>query len=172
MFHSLHLAEMTMQERLEERDRIRDARLVREACRDRGGAGDAADTGEHGEAEGPAGIKRAFLEHAGRSVAMARLRSGLSREQVAQAAGVSRSTVESLEEASPTGLTMEQYVDLALACGSMPLELTLAPTPDMREFASEVPIGNRSATAFDAWLARRGVRRAVIAAGTPIRKSE
>ena len=109
-------------------------------------------------------VKRDFLERAYRSIKAASRHAGMSEEQAARRAGLPNPISEAVRHGSLERLTIEQYVDLALACGYMPLDLTLAPAVEAQEFASEVPLESRSAPAFDAWLARRGVRRATAAA--------
>ncbi|HEX6510012.1 MAG TPA: hypothetical protein VF221_20480 [Chloroflexota bacterium] len=161
---------MTMTERLRERDEIHVARILSAHEKD----GEAMNV--RAEEEPLAGrlpadhLKLTFLERVRTALAGIRTRAGLSRQQLADRAGVPANLVEELELVAPHSLTLEQFVDLALACGYMPLEPTLAPADDVHQFAEEVAGGPGTDTAFHTWLARRGVRRALAAANATSRR--
>ncbi|MBV9278750.1 MAG: helix-turn-helix transcriptional regulator [Chloroflexi bacterium] len=93
-----------------------------------------------------------------------RRRAGWSRERVADAAGVPVSVVEGIEAGRLGTVTLEQYVDLALACGHMPLDLALAPVEELREYTAERPHDPRTVTNLEAWRTRRALARALEAA--------
>ena len=163
MFHSWKSVDMKIQEQLQERDGIRDARYVQNAEMHVQRASDGTANAEPARPSIDR-VKRDFLERTYRSILAASRHAGISEEQAARRAGLSNPISEAVQRGSLERLTIEQYVDLALACGFMPLDLTLAPAVEAQEFAAEVPLEARSAPAFDAWLARRGVRRAIAAA--------
>lgn len=113
--------------------------------------------------DGPEALKRGFLHRLGTAIAGLRARAGLSHSQVAEC---TRLSVDVLKEVDvdPGKLTLEEFVDLTLACGYIPLDVTLAPEADVRDFVREAPQAPRGATAFEAWKARRSVRQALAAA--------
>jgi transcriptional regulator with XRE-family HTH domain len=112
------------------------------------------------EIDGAPALTIHFQRQAGASLRLARIRAGLSAEDVAQQTHVPLTIVERFENGVAPDITLQQLMDLALASGSVPLDLPLVPIKEAEEYASEYA-RSPSSTDLESWKARRDVRTAL-----------
>lgn len=74
-----------------------------------------------------------LLQDIGNNIKLARKRRRLSESQVAERAGISRSTIQSLEKGEP-GVSMAAYVQVLFVLGL---------SDDLRHIAADDPLGRK-----------------------------
>jgi len=62
----------------------------------------------------------------------ARLNAGLTQADVAERIGTKQSAIARIENSEPGSLTLRKYVDLAVACGLVPVDIELVPITVMK----------------------------------------
>jgi transcriptional regulator with XRE-family HTH domain len=112
------------------------------------------------EIDGPSALTVHFRRQAGGALRQARLRAGLSQQDVANRASVPLTIVEHVEDGDTSDITLQQFMDLALVSGAVPLELLLIPIEEAELFTSEHS-RPPSVTDLESWKARRAVRSAL-----------
>ena len=100
-------------------------------------------------------LKESFLSEAILTLFHARRDAGLTQAQLAARLGVKQPTIARLERDFSGSVTLRRYVEVALACGVIPLDLALVPVEQLKQFAQEDPGAEKTAAAFNAWLAAR-----------------
>ena len=98
-------------------------------------------------------LKESFLAEAILALFHARRDAGLTQAQLAARLGVKQPTIARLERDFSGSFTLRRYVEVALACGVIPLDLALVATEQLRQFALDDPGAEKTAAAFNAWLA-------------------
>lgn len=101
---------------------------------------------------------RAYLKESFASAAMlalfhARRDAGLSQAELAQRLHTKQSSIARLERDLSGSVTLRRYIEVALACGVMPLDIALVPTEQLRQYARIDPDAPRAQVAFNAWIA-------------------
>jgi len=105
-----------------------------------------------------------FVRRSGEALSRARATSGYSSTDLAHRSGVPSTHVERAEEGHTQDMTLRQYLDLALACDHLPLDLVLVPSEELARFAREAPPVPRTALEYEAWRSRRSLREALASA--------
>jgi transcriptional regulator with XRE-family HTH domain len=100
-------------------------------------------------------LKESFLTAAILALFHARRNAGFTQAQLAARLGVKQPTIARLERDFSGSFTLRRYVEVALACGVIPLDLALVATEQLRQFALDDPGAEKTAAAFNAWLAAR-----------------
>lgn len=77
-------------------------------------------------------LKESFLTHAMLALFNARRSAGLTQTQLAERLGTKQSSIARLEGDLSGSITLRRFVEVALACGMAPTELSLAPVEDIR----------------------------------------
>lgn len=100
-------------------------------------------------------LKESFLSEAILALFHARRDAGLTQAQLAARLGVKQPTIARLERDFSGSVTLRRYVEVALACGVIPLDLALVPVEQLKRFVLDDPGAEKTAAAFNAWLAAR-----------------
>ena len=96
-------------------------------------------------------LKADFLAAAVDALFYARRQAGLTQEQVAQKLGKKQEAIARWEADTDGKMSLRQYVEIALACGRIPLEMVLAPVDAVRRYIIENPQAPWTPVAYDAW---------------------
>ncbi len=81
----------------------------------------------------------------------ARRKSGLTQAQVAEKLNTKQSAIARMENDLSGSVSLRRYVEMAAACGMVPLEITLVPVDELREYVIANPDAPRTADAFQQW---------------------
>jgi transcriptional regulator with XRE-family HTH domain len=81
----------------------------------------------------------------------ARRDAGLTQAQVAEAMHTRQSAVARWEADLSGSISLRKYAEFALACGTVPLEIMLAPLQQVRQFTMERPEEPTTPLHFAAW---------------------
>lgn len=81
----------------------------------------------------------------------ARRHAGLTQNDVAQRLGTKQPAIARLEKDDEGRVSLRRYVEYALACGLLPLDITLEPADKLREYALDNPDAPMTQKAFEAW---------------------
>lgn len=84
-------------------------------------------------------LKESFLARAMLALFNARRDAGLTQEQLAERLGTKQSSIARLERDLSGSVTLRRFVEVALACGVMPYDISLAPIEHVRRAAVEHP---------------------------------
>lgn len=98
-------------------------------------------------------LKESFLSQAMLSLFHARRDAGLTQAQVAERLGTKQSSIARLERDNSGSVTLQRFVEVALACGVMPLDLTLVPAEQLKQYVAHDPAAEKTQVAFSAWAA-------------------
>ncbi len=97
-------------------------------------------------------LKAGFLSTAVRALFYARKQAGLTQEQVARLLNTKQASIARLEADTEGSMSLRRYVEAALACGMVPLDITLVPVSALREYAIAHPEAPRTQEAYNEWL--------------------
>ena len=106
---------------------------------------------EHGQEATEAFFKAEFLASAVDALFAARRQAGLTQEQVAERLNTKQAAIARLEADTTGSMSLHRYIEVALACGMVPLDITLAPIDSVRDYIIECPDGARTADAYIRW---------------------
>jgi transcriptional regulator with XRE-family HTH domain len=81
----------------------------------------------------------------------ARRQAGLTQAEVAQRLNTKQPAIARLEKDSEGSLSLRRYVEYALACGVLPLDISLKPAAALRQYALGDPEAPRTESAYKAW---------------------
>lgn len=81
----------------------------------------------------------------------ARREAGLTQEELAQRLGTKQPAIARLERDHEGRFSLRRFVEYALACGALPLDATLRPSEDVREYALVNPNEPITETPRAAW---------------------
>ena len=98
-------------------------------------------------------LKESFLLQAMSALFHARRAAGLTQAQLAERLHTRQSSIARLERAMSGSVTLKRFVEVAIACGVMPLDMTLVPVQEMIQFAGDNAETPRTQVAFSAWRA-------------------
>ena len=105
-------------------------------------------------------LRRRWLASAIGEVRRSRIRGRLTQADVAERMKTTQSAVARLERDHEGRLTLRRFIDYALACGVIPLELQVLPFEDVQRFAASSPDVPLTAMAYGAWCASQEARTA------------
>jgi transcriptional regulator with XRE-family HTH domain len=81
----------------------------------------------------------------------ARLRNGLTQQDIADKLGTTQSAIARLENAHTGNFSLDRLLKYAWACGAAPLDLEFAAPEELRAYAQEHPRGSRTYTDLLDW---------------------
>lgn len=106
-------------------------------------------------------LKAGFLSSAIDALFYARRQANLTQAQVAERLNTKQASIARLEADTSGSLTLRRYVEFALACGMVPLDITLAPIDSVRDFVRSHPDSPLTQELYQAWMeAKSEVQRA------------
>ncbi len=97
-------------------------------------------------------LKTGFLSSAVDALFYARRQAGLTQTQVAERLNTKQASIARLEADTNGSLTLRRYVEFALACGMVPLDITLAPIDSVRDFVRNHPDSPLTPELYQAWI--------------------
>ncbi|MEO7000335.1 MAG: helix-turn-helix transcriptional regulator [Ktedonobacterales bacterium] len=80
-------------------------------------------------------LKESFLTEAMLALFHARRDAGLTQAQIAERMGTKQSVIARWERDFGGSISLRNYVEFALACGVLPLDIALAPVDSIRNYA-------------------------------------
>ena len=100
-------------------------------------------------------LKDRFLSSAVRAISAARHKAGLTQEDIAQRLGKKQAAIARWESDTEGRMSLRQYVELALACGKIPLNMMLEPVESVRDFVIDHPEALQTPSLYIEWLKKR-----------------
>jgi transcriptional regulator with XRE-family HTH domain len=100
-------------------------------------------------------LKAGFLAAAVDALFYARRSAGLTQAQVAERLHTKQAAIARLEADVDGSMSLRRYVDVALACGFVPLDITLVSIDSARNYAIDNPQAPRTQEAYNTWLLKR-----------------
>lgn len=97
-------------------------------------------------------LKAGFVSSAIDQLFYARRQAGLTQAQVAEQMNTKQAAIARLEADTDGSLSLRRYVEFALACGMVPLDITLVPIESARNFIIANPDSPLTQTNYDTWL--------------------
>lgn len=82
----------------------------------------------------------------------------MTRTQLAGRVGVSPDVIERAEGGDLGDITLEEFVNLALICGYVPLDLSMQPVDEVTEFSAQSAERVHSVVEFERWRLRRDIQ--------------
>ena len=124
-------------------------------ARERFGGGPLADAAREilskSEKSAKKYLKRRWLADATAALREARKEAGLTQEDVAQRLGTKQPAIARLENDREGRFSLARYIEYALACDMMPLDIEFEPVSEVRKYALSAPDAPRTAAAYRAW---------------------
>src|SRR5579884_1516385 len=96
-------------------------------------------------------LRESWLLAAIRALRDARRKAGLSQSEVAARMGTTQPAIARLENDREGRTTLHRYIDYALACGMLPLEIVVEPLEGVRQFAIARPDVPRTQSCYQVW---------------------
>ena len=96
-------------------------------------------------------LRESWLSAAIRALRDARRKANLTQAEIADRMGTTQPAVARLENDREGRTTLHRYVDYALACGELPLDIVLEPVESVREFAIDQPSTRRTQACYQVW---------------------
>src|ERR1700730_869588 len=97
-------------------------------------------------------LKAAFLSSAVDGLFIARRQAGLTQAEVATLLNTKQAAIARLEADTEGSMSLHRYVEVALACGMVPLEVTLVPVAVLCDYLIDHPEAALTQGAYSAWL--------------------
>ena len=97
-------------------------------------------------------LKADFLAAAVDALFYARRQAGLTQEQVAQKLGKKQEAIARWEADTEGKMSLRQYVEIALACDMIPLDIILESIDSVRDYVIHNPQAPRTQDLYNAWL--------------------
>src|SRR5712692_6362400 len=97
-------------------------------------------------------LKADFLAAAVDALFYARREARLTQEQVAQKLGKKQEAIARWEADTDGKMSLRQYVEIALACDMIPLDIILEPIDSVRDYVIHNPQAPRTQDLYSAWL--------------------
>lgn len=104
-----------------------------------------------GEAFAREYFKAGFLSSAVDALFYARRAAGLTQAQVAERLNTKQTAIARLEADTNGSMSLRRYVDYALACGVVPLDISFAQLDSFCEYVIAHPEAPRTQEAYNAW---------------------
>lgn len=108
-------------------------------------------------------LKESFLLNAMSALFHARRDAGLTQAQLAERLHTRQSSIARLERDQSGSVTLRRFIEVALACGVMPFDISFVPVEEMIRFASEAAETPRTQEVFAAWAASHATTQQVSA---------
>lgn len=112
-------------------------------------------------------LKAKFLSLAVRALYNVRRNAGLTQAQVAEHLKTKQAAIARLEADTEGSMTLHRYVDFALACGVVPLDITLAPVESVRDFVIDNPAVLPTQELYQVWIKQISAPPHVLQPDTP-----
>lgn len=103
-------------------------------------------------------LKDGFLSSAVDTLFYARRHADLTQAQVAERLNTKQAAIARLEADSDGSMSLRRYVEVALACGMVPLNIVLAPIESACNFVIAYPDLPLTQTNYDTWLLTKETR--------------
>jgi transcriptional regulator with XRE-family HTH domain len=97
-------------------------------------------------------LKADFLAAAVDALFYARRQAGLTQAQVAERLHTKQAAIARLEADTEGSMSLRRYVEFALACGMIPLEMVFAPVDAVRNYVMENPEAPWTQEAYNTWI--------------------
>ncbi len=97
-------------------------------------------------------LKAGFVSSAVDALFYARRRAGLTQAQVAEQMNTKQAAIARLEADTDGSISLRRYAEFALACGMVPLDITLVPIESARDFVIANPDLPLTQMNYDTWL--------------------
>lgn len=110
---------------------------------------------QDGEIFTAAYLKADFLSSAVNELFYARRSAHITQDQLAQKLGKKQSAIARWETDTEGKMSLRQYVEIALACGVIPLPMRLEPVFSVRDYIMENPRQPLTHLLYEAWQARK-----------------
>lgn len=102
-------------------------------------------------------LKADFLSSAIDALFYARRQSNFTQTQVAEQLKTKQAAIARLEADTNGSLSLRRYVDFALACNMVPLNITLAPINLVRDFVKDNPDISLTEENYNSWRQRKAL---------------
>lgn len=106
---------------------------------------------EDSEESAHAYLAQSWLSAAIEKLYDARREAELTQREVAERLGTKQPAIARLEKDDEGRVSLHRYVEYALACGVLPLDISLRPAAALREYALKDPEAPRTEESFDCW---------------------
>ena len=103
-------------------------------------------------------LKAGFLSSAVDALFYARRQADLTQAQVAERLNTKQAAIARLEADTDGSMSLRRYVEFALACGMVPLNITLVPIESVRSFIITYPDLPLTQMNYDTWLLTKEIR--------------
>lgn len=103
-------------------------------------------------------LKAGFLSSAVDALFYARRQADLTQAQVAERLNTKQAAIARLEADTDGSISLRRYVEFALACGMVPLNIILAPIESVRNFVIAYPDSPLTQMNYDTWLLTKETR--------------
>jgi len=100
-------------------------------------------------------LKKGFLTAAMDALFHARRKAGLTQSQVADKLYTKHTSIARWEADTSGSISLHRYVEMALACGMIPLDIKLVPISSLCDYAVEDPQASRTADLYSEWLEKK-----------------
>ena|SRR5579863_3181425 len=97
-------------------------------------------------------LKAGFLSSAVDALFYARRQADLTQAQVAEQLDTKQAAIARMEADTDGSMSLHRYVEFALACGMVPLNIVLAPLESVRSFVIAYPDVPLTQMNYDTWL--------------------
>lgn len=108
------------------------------------------------EKDGPAFteafLKSSFLSSAVDALFCARRQAGLTQAQIAEIMQTKQAAIARLEADTNGSMSLRRYVEFALACGMVPLDIKLVPISSIYNYMIDNPEKPGTVEAYHKWL--------------------
>ena len=108
------------------------------------------------EKEGPefvrAYLKSSFLSSAIDALFYARSQSDLTQREVADVMKTKQAAIARMEADTSGTMSLHRYVEFALACGMMPLDIQLVPIKTLQSYVIDNPDAPKTQELYNTWL--------------------
>ena len=102
----------------------------------------------------------------------ARLESDLTQHEIAERLGTKQPAIARLESDHEGKFSLRRFVEYALACGALPLDLSLESAEEVRRCALGSPGEPITETAYENWLDFAAVKGTIVGRHTPAAEHE
>lgn len=101
-------------------------------------------------------LKAGFLSSAVDALFHARRQANLTQNKVAELMKTKQAAIARMEADTSGSMSLHRYVEFALACGMVPLDIKLVPVKDLQNYAIAHPDAPRTQELYNTWLLNSG----------------